>query len=217
MNILQIAARISAVCVESKIRHKDPGNKFDLNEFKSLPSREVLKYAEDRLQQIGRGSSRAVFLLSSSKVLKIAVRHGMVIDVYQNRSEVSLYTDPKTKQICAKIFDFDPDYVWLISELVRPVSAAEFKNITGVDSKELEHFGECLEDGLSPEEIYEQYSEDNKIRDVKSVPKDKFDEWIYLFENLVSQGVYVGELTRSEHWGVTSSGNLVVLDYGIVS
>jgi len=220
MNVLQIAARISATCVESKTRHKDPGNKFDLSEFKSLPGREgsfspLLKYANDRLKFIGGGSARAVFILSSSKVLKIAYGLHLEPGLSQNKAEVDFYTNPKTKQVCAKIFDFDPNYEWLISELVKPVNESEFKKLTGVNPWDFRDFGKSLGDGLSPEEVYEQYLDDNEMQNIKSIPKKMFDKWIYVLENILDQGVLIGDLTKPDSWGVTSSGNLVILDYGI--
>jgi len=219
MNMLQIAARISAIFVESKIRHKpeNVSEKFNLNKFKSLSGNELYKYADGKLQQTGEGSSRAVFILNSSKVLKIAItrKNSLGSGAAQNKTEVDFYTNPKTKQVCAKIFDFDPDYEWLISELVRPVSEEEFEKLTGVNSYDFGYFGKNLIDGLSPEEIYEHYSEDNIIHDTKPISKKLFDKWIYVLENIVNQGIMTEDLTNPGHWGVTSSGNLVVLDYGL--
>jgi hypothetical protein len=40
--------------------------------------------------------------------------------VAQNKAEVDVFTNPKTKQIVATIFDFAKDYSWLSSELVNP-------------------------------------------------------------------------------------------------
>ena len=216
MNILRIAARISATCVESKTRHKDPGNKFDLNKFKSLSGHEAFKYAKDRLQLTGKGSSRAVFILNSSKVLKIAVNNNRhEVGLAQNKTEVDFYTNPKTKQVCAKIFDFDPNYEWLISELVKPVSETEFKKLTGVSVYDLKYLKKGLDLGLNSESLYEHYSEDNNIQDIDPFPKDLFIKWTDIFKNLIDQGSPIGELTNPEHWGKTPSGNLVVLDYGL--
>jgi hypothetical protein len=70
MDLFHIAARIASVPIEA-YRHKS--GKFDLSKFKGLDPSEMFEYAKSTLEEIGRGSSRAAFVLSSGKVLKIAV------------------------------------------------------------------------------------------------------------------------------------------------
>jgi len=71
MDLLRIAARISAIR-QNKVDGQEEG-KFSLDEFKKLQDdEEILDYANERLEHMGRGSSRQVYILSSQKVLKIA-------------------------------------------------------------------------------------------------------------------------------------------------
>lgn len=74
-----------------------------------------------KLPYLGSGSSRAVWALSSSKVIKLARNDKG--GIRQNKAEVEVWTNPSTKGIAAEIYDFDSDgYVWVISELVKPLS-----------------------------------------------------------------------------------------------
>lgn len=100
--------------------------RFDLNFFKSLKSAyQAVVYAEERLEALGAGSSRMVFLLSSGKVLKIA--HGKQnAGKAQNQEEVSVFTNPKSRPVVAKVFDYDPNFRWIISELVKPLENSDY-------------------------------------------------------------------------------------------
>ena len=98
------------------------GNKhFDIREFRKLFSeKQAYEYAMARLQFLGKGSSRAVFLYDSGKVLKIA--YGMrSAGKAQNKAEVDVFSNPLAKPVVAKVFDYDRDFHWIISELVKPL------------------------------------------------------------------------------------------------
>lgn len=101
---------------------------FNMNEFKKLVKRynthpdgitgepasspkNYFEYASLNLEELGKGSSRIVYLLSAKKVLKIALN---VKGIAQNEAEIDIYTNPKTKAIIAKIFDYDVDYKYII-------------------------------------------------------------------------------------------------------
>lgn len=117
--------------VLERIRSKAPGtrwdiktqdvrhvSKFNFKEFKSFDELDDMRtYANNRLEPIGEGSAREVYVLSGKHVLKLA-RNKAGID--QNKEEVDVYTDPETKSIVAKIFDFDKDFFWISSEMARP-------------------------------------------------------------------------------------------------
>jgi len=93
------------------------------------------EYANEHLELLGVGSARSVFLLSSRYVLKMARGdRGFSFEkgTAQNEAEVDVYTDPRTKPIVTKIYDFDPKkYTWVVSELVRPLSHKEFVSTVG--------------------------------------------------------------------------------------
>lgn len=214
VNLLTIAARLAAETV-SRIRSK--GAKFDLAEFKELESAEEMQaYAHMRLQPLGRGSSRAVYSLTGTKVLKIAAsgggnvvkgRGGSEAGVAQNKAEVDVYTDPKTRDAVAKIFDFDPEYRWLISEAVRSLSESEFESLAGTGVEDLRKTVEfCVETDSSAGEGVE-WAEEQWL----SPPKR---EVLDLMLHLVDVGLAYGDLMDPEHWGKTPDNRLVLLDYG---
>lgn len=214
MSLLTIAARIAAG-ITSRIRSK--GAKFDLAEFKRLPGpAEMQRYAHERLQAIGRGTSRAVYSLTGTKVLKVAASGGGNITkdkggpgagVAQNRAEVDMFTNPDTKGAVAEIFDFDPEYRWLISEAVRSLSEAEFERLAGTDLASLEWALEyCVETDSSASEGIEA-AEDNGYGPPKRPILD-------LMLHLVDVGLKHGDMLNPEHWGKTADNRLVLLDYG---
>src|SRR5690606_1232492 len=87
---------------------------------------ERMTYARRFLELLGVGSSRYAYRLSTDKVLKISVDEDR--GVAQNEAEVAAYTNPDTRKMVTKIFDFDSDnYEWLVSEAVRPVTKADLK------------------------------------------------------------------------------------------
>lgn len=114
---LEFLRRLIKEEVEEAIRTTG-GTTFDIREFRTITNPDkAYEYAEQRLKLLGEGSSRAVFLFSSGKVLKIA--HGKrSAGKAQNESEVDVFTDPRSKPVVAKVFDYGKDFTWLISELV---------------------------------------------------------------------------------------------------
>lgn len=223
MDLLRIAARISSVPLESGTRHKDKGNKFSLSEFKNLSSiREMDDYANERLERLGEGSSRRCYVLSGSKVLKISKRFRGIetggAGIAQNKAEVDVYTNPKTKPICAKIFDFDPEFRWVISELVRPITShSEFESKMGVKTRDFFLIARLIERNFSVDEIcreiIEVQSHDIDDRDKQHEQNKDVAE---ILSNLKSLDLRYEDLSP-EQWGISASGNIVLLDYGFTT
>jgi hypothetical protein len=139
------------------VRAIEPRNKYD----RAIPPWDLdikytqhpeIEYAKSVLPKIGEGSSRITFALSGGKVLKIAKNQA---GLGQNETEVSVYTNSRNTQFITKIFDFAPDYKWIISELVKPISEDKFEQLTKLSAdefKELLNSATSLstvEDGLS--------------------------------------------------------------------
>jgi hypothetical protein len=109
---------------------------FNINYFKSLKDiDQQYDYAFNTLTKLGEGSSRAAFLMPNTKyVLKLArpTERGLPRGLAQNEAELQMFTTPGIRNIVTKIYDYAPDYSWLISESVRDIiSPNEFQNITG--------------------------------------------------------------------------------------
>jgi len=217
VDLLRIAARIAAVPTESKIRHKGL-KKFDLSEFKKLDTAdEMHEYAFYRLQNLGRGSSRAVYALTSTKVLKIAVAlHGEGTSdagVAQNKAEVQVMSNTRTRPWCAAVYEFDPQYRWLISELVRPLeSPEEFKQLSGSNFRAMrEAIKYKRETGADADELM-KWAEDQGTK-FGYLSRETAD----MLDDLDDSGMDLADLGIVEHFGKSAAGNLVVLDYGFTS
>lgn len=210
MNLLIIAARIAAGAV-ARIRHKGKG-RFDLAEFKGLGTAEQMReYARAKLESVGRGSSRAVYALTSGKVLKVAApfkcEGSYDAGIAQNRAEADMFTDPATRDVIARILDFDPEYRWLISESVRTIDESEFEREFGCDILSVGHVSNLMLDGaMSFGEACEQ-----AVDDGMTVPTR---EAVDMFLALAAQGQGIGDMELIYHWGKSADGRIVLLDYG---
>jgi len=168
------------------------GSKFDIRKFKSLKDiKEMNAYANSFLQKLGQGSSRAAYIFSSSKVLKIAINKK---GIAQNKTEMDVFTNPKTKPMISKVVDYEPEYTWLLADSVR-----EFKSERDF-------------------EIAAGISFDDFIYDVKDVKAGRLETDNPLVMNTVntmnSTDLLIGDIAIVEHWGKSADGRVVLLDYG---
>ena len=232
----QIAYQLDLILCESKSR-------FDLRHFKTLDplqaksieydhygyedednpypteSTSMLDYAREHLKELGEGSSRAVFYLSNRYVLKLAINDA---GYAQNEAEVEVFTNPATKPIIAKIYDFDSDYAWIISEVVRELTTArEFTEKSEVNLNNLittirrwdqylqKHFKEPDKDSMDPVAYGHALLNYEATKKIISHP---------LFEALKSlvksSKIDLDDVQDAGHWGMTADGRLVILDYG---
>jgi len=80
------------------------------------------------LPYMGRGSSRVVYGLSTGKVLKISRDEK---GIAQTEAEISVWTNPSTKEVAAQVFDFDPDYNWSVMEIAKTFENPQGNNYEG--------------------------------------------------------------------------------------
>lgn len=172
---------------------------FKLNEFKKLQTLdEMLTYAHKNLEKLGFGSSRSVFRLTGTRVLKMA--NSMTKGTAQNKAELDVFTNPVTAPIITKIYDYDPKYRWLVSEVVKPFSHQnqdEFQALTGIP---WESFKELIQDRRIPSDWD---LDEQQIALVKGT-----------FSLMTDNQLVLGDLNVIDHWGKTADGRVVVLDYG---
>ena len=174
---------------------------LDVEKFKKLSGDEAEEYLNNHGKEFGEGSARKTYLIDSSKILKLAKG---TKGIAQNEAEVSVYTNPNVRSVVAKIFDYHPDFRWVISELVRPMEASragarDFSRLTGLD------FNEFISDldrlsAYSSEEIdgLEHFSDFHKA----------------VLQMMNHESVLLADMRELEHWGKTSDGRVVLLDYG---
>lgn len=199
---------------------------FKWNEFTSLSEvsgwSALIEYAKTHnLPFLGEGSARIVFALPNTKyVLKIAKSDK---GISQNQAEVDVYTNPKTKNIVAKIFNFDRDYTWIVSETVKEFeSSEEFKQAVGIDITRLTSFYEdMLKHGdkwYEPTVKRITYDYGTTLvakRYLKAADEIINNSLAKDFANLIQATELIrADLGVEEHWGKTASGRIVILDYG---
>jgi len=196
--------------VIEKIRSKQGSSgksteRFDLKRFKKLDdNREMLKYANDHLDQLGVGSSRVAFLLSGRYALKVALNEK---GYGQNEAELDVYTNPKTKRVIAKVYAAHDENAWLISDLVKPIkSEKEFEQLAKVS---WEDFSKQVWEGIVLHDV------DGASDFAKAVVATANSNNL-LFGDLADQLGQKNAHFKSviDHWGKTPDGRVVLLDYG---
>jgi len=167
-----------------------------------------------KIRFLGQGSSRTVFAIGSKRVLKLARN---ATGIAQNRSEVEIFTDPKTKPVVAKIFDFAKDYSWVVAEPIRSISNRnEFKSISGIEFSWFVSFIRLTERvGYESAILHLKNRYKNSsifYAQVEAIENSSFIRGVSsLKENSKS---LVMDLKSLGHWGITVGRRLVNLDYG---
>lgn len=178
---------------------------------------------------IGSSRSRKVYALSTSKALKISIeRRG----VAQTEAEVSIWTNPSTQEVAAQIFDFDPDYMWSVMEIVKTFKhprhykkSLEYE--LGIPNSysatfTIEDIVVALlsdrSDGL-PENITEQLGGMPRGEAIELRSRiERYLEDPHPFVNKIVDLVKNNDLEtgdiHSGHFGKTADGRIVLIDYG---
>jgi len=217
--------------IDEALFKSDVGS-FDIRHFKQLSingdSWHLMEYAATRLPFLGSGSARSVYALSTGKVLKIArnKKNGLK----QNQYEVEFFKKLQGNiNLVAKIYEYDPEYKWIIAEPVRAFqNEAQMKKETGgLNSDVLDWF-------------YFRFSEEPEVYSGKTWPEVKqivFDRlsrsdfasnksrlevlkkinsvgWELLEKFFILHHMGLVDIAREDHWGVASDRRLVVIDYG---
>ena len=121
----------------------------------------------------------------------------------QNEEEVSIWTDSSTKDVIARVFDYGPGYIWIVSETVRPMqSEDEFEKLSHCNFQDM---ALCVEDSFR-----NQNKHSDLTKKIEELNPRLFRGW----KGLLELGLEQSDLLRSDHWGKTSDGRIVVLDYG---
>ena len=178
--------------------------------FPSL--RAAIMFVKDKakLRFLGQGSSREVFALDAKRALKMARNEK---GIAQNQAELSIATDAEGGLV-AKIFQYDPEYKWLVSELVRPItSGEEFKHLTGISWGVFVHL------------IYHSYDWEHVLLTIdpwrlepgetpEKIRKSPFLVKAMAGLSSIQETLLEGDLVRLDHWGKTPDQRVVLLDYG---
>ena len=185
---------------------------FDMNKFASLNTfKDRVQYCNNNLDRISSGSSRIVYKIDETKVLKLAKNNK---GISQNYNESDPYAQSLT--YIAKCFKSDEHGLWNEMELAKPVKESDFEKIYGFTFSQYCYFLDYEEDRLH-----------NKINDYN---KKFFDENKGLYDKIVNSdfaldiiGLIVdmdyafGDFKKLNSYGkVIRNGKelIVVVDYG---
>lgn len=172
---------------------------FDIRFFKSIGNpTQQLTYAWENLPQLGKGSARTVFRIGNRQVLKVGVgSKGLA----QNQAELDVFTNPASKPILARIFDYDRNGWWLIEELVRPLrNYDEFERLSGID---FDTFIQLISSTSGP-----------RFHPSESISKGGQAFAHAVFKTVKAGRLEMGDVEELTHWGKTADGRVVLLDYG---
>lgn len=200
--------------VEEGIRNVSPGMPFNIREFKALDDLEEIHwYVNDRLEEIGEGSSRKVFILSPRFALKIA---SLADDGYddgtatseekglaQNEAEFNTYMEAKDSNIIPKVQDYHKYGYWLLTELVRPFNTLEeWEETTGMRWEQLVEFTKYM---MDDEYAHDEYDRNNFVDQPVLVA---------LCDLVIDHDLEPNDICGIPQWGKTADGRAVLLDAG---
>ena len=185
---------------------------FSLEELSEIQSfRDRFNYCTQHLgKHIGKGSSRATFQIDDEKVLKLAWNNK---GLAQNIEEERTYN----ASIFPKVYDYDEDGKWIISEFVLPATSQDFKQCFGMSFQQFVsfisasckyRFGGSYWNAM-PENVWISYLENNE-------ELYEFDEYIGNYGNY--KFTPVGDMRRLCNYGLTQrngEATIVLLDSGL--
>ena len=205
MNLRKIIKEI----IEEFLDEKYPVD-FSFNELKDIRSYAgKLKYAQKFLKKLASGSARVVYKVDDVKVLKIAKnKKGLA----QNQVEAQGYL--QKFDIVAKIFDTDDDDYWIEMEYAKKITPSVFRNLTGVDLKELNSF-------LLLTRMEEKFPQHGYRVGANRREKMESIEFVnQLMKFIKENNMETGDFGRISSWGkVIRNGyeQIVLVDYGLTN
>jgi len=165
--------------------------------------REALDWFQSRYPKISCGSYRCVYDLGDGKAVKVAKTNEAV---GQNAEEVEFFQC--LGDYAPAVFERDPDFFWVVVEKVRKISEQDFKNTLvqefGLPERIIRYGLEEWLMGALKGSVHPLIQNDlNTLMD---------NPW---FRSLVLKLQFCdlsAEDLAPKNWGVTTSGNLVIVD-----
>lgn len=187
---------------------------WNIDEFKKLNSfNKRVQYCERNLQRISSGSSRIVYKIDDTKVLKLAKnKRGLA----QNEVEIEYSEDYMWDGIVAKIFDYDQNNLWVEMELARKVSPKKFHEIVGFP---FEQYCQAI---LYHEDEQKPQSRNRIKRSKPEMYHEMWDnEFMYsIFDIIGSYDFPAGDLCKLNSYGLVNRNgqdDIVLIDYGLTN
>jgi hypothetical protein len=189
---------------------------------------EMEEYLSDFFQLINNeGGSRKVFIENSEKVIKVAIDNS---GVEQNENEI-LILENISSILLPKLYNYSTHGMWLEVERITPLNNEnDFEELTGIDFDDFiflmnewnteESFNDFINETINNEsENLDMTLKSNqwkmyKIKKWKSYLNNSF---LNEFQNLIVKShLNPIEFSEIKNLGKSTSGNLVLLDLGIL-
>jgi len=200
--------------IESYLEEDYPSN-FDLEEFSKLTSfNKRIQYCQERLKRISSGSSRIVYMVDDTKVLKIA-RNEKGLNQNEIEAEYSNYYD--IKDITAQVFAYDQNNLWVEMELARKVTPKIFEKVVGVSFDDYCAGLDKYFEAANPQRARRSWSRS----DLDQAKYDAMWDNEFIYDIFTFMGGYdtpVGDLKRLSSYGLVKRDGvdtIVLIDYGI--
>ncbi len=198
--------------IESLIDEDYPMS-WNIEEFKKLKSfNKRIQYCKTNLKRIAEGSSRIVYQVDDTKVLKLAKnRKG----VAQNEIEINYSYDTYVSSIVAEIFAKDENNLWVEMELARKVTAPIFQQVTGF--KFSDYCAAINNHWLSMDRRNKGYKQEVAPEIVAEMWENEF--CMGLFDFIGSYDMPAGDLMKLNSFGLVKRGEdaIVLIDYGLTN
>ena len=194
--------------IQKELEEDYPIN-WNVEDFKKLNSfNKRIQYCEEKLTRISSGSSRIVYKIDESKVLKLAKNQK---GIAQNEAEINFSNDYMWDGITAEIFNHDDNGLWVEMELARKVRPTTWMNIVGIP---LNDMMDCA-----------RYVENQKSSYSKNTPpmldeayENEFTSTI--LDLIANYDIPSGDFGKYSTYGVVNrNGNdeIVIIDYGLTT
>lgn len=193
---------------------------FNMEEFKSIRSfADRVKYCEQRLKKLGAGTSRRVYQIDNEKCLKLA-KNGKGIG--QNIEEINLGNDIYAGNCFAKVYDYDPNGLFVEMELARKAKESDFERLVGIPF-------DCYCDLIVrtaitylPNNCQSRGWVNNAMEDTYNYVMDNIDDFEFINEVIEYmcnfQVKAYGDLQRISSYGVVrrnGAEEMVIIDFGL--
>ena len=184
---------------------------WNIEEFKKLNSfNKRIKYCEQNLQRISSGTSRIVYKIDETKVLKLAKNEK---GIAQNNTEINFSEDYLWDMVVAKLFDYDENGLWVEMELARKVTTSIWNNIVGIPI-------DIFRDGT-------RYIEQQKGKTLYRLKEPERMEELYendftstILDLIANYDVGSGDFGRLSTYGLVNrdgKDEIVIIDYGLTN
>lgn len=210
MSLFEIKKILRENLLSYSVLDEDYPSSFDMEHFKQLKSfSQRVKYCQDNLKRISSGSSRIVYQVDETKVLKLARNQK---GIAQCEVEVQWGNDGYFGGILAKTFESHPNDLWVEMELARKVGKKDFINLVGCTIDEMLYYliynGE-LNNGQRP-----SVSLDQELNDRLS--ENEFVTSIFDF--MLQLRCPAGDFGKLSSYGIVDRDGektIVLIDFGL--